>query len=58
MKEDGNLIASYHQITGIQDLFQPDATPLVDSEEGLVRFHVKNRQIYILVDLIFDRAEY
>lgn len=51
LKEDGNLIASYHQITGIQDLFQPDATPLVDSEEGLVRYNVKDGQIYILVDI-------
>ena len=51
LKEDGNLIASYYQITGIQDLFQPDATPLVDSDEGLVRYNVKDGQIYILVDI-------
>lgn len=51
LKEDGNLIASYHQVSGIQDIFDPSKTPLVDSEEGLVRYNVKDGQIYILVNI-------
>ena len=51
LKEDGNLIASYHQVSGIQDIFDPSKTPLVDSEEGLVRYNVKDGQIYVLVNI-------
>ena len=47
----GNLIASYHQVSGIQDIFDPSKTPLVDSEEGLVRYNVKDGQIYVLVNI-------
>ena len=51
LKEDGNLIASYHQVSGIQDVINPSETPLVNSEEGLVRYNVKDGQIYILVNV-------
>ncbi len=60
LHEDGNLIASYHEITGIPDLLNPSNTPLVDSEEGLVRYNVKDGQIYLLINVasLLGRSDY
>lgn len=51
LKEDGNLIASYRAISGIDGVFNPTESPLVNSEEGLVRYNVKDGQIYLLINI-------
>lgn len=51
LKEDGNLIASYRAISGIDGVFNPTESPLVNSEEGVVRYNVKDGQIYLLINI-------
>ncbi len=51
LKDDGNLVASYREIDGIDGIFNPDEAPLVNSDEGLVRYNVKDGQIYLLIDI-------
>lgn len=48
LKEDGNLIATYRGLDGLLD---PEASPEITSEEGLVRYNVKDGQIYLLIDI-------